>query len=138
MIEKRGILICVSLIVLLASLAWADKPKTRIYAQNMSAAFEYDDNVTREGLRQDYQYGIIWRLYTGFGIENFIPIEGLRTDASYTLGMRDVNTTNDEEYNSHAAALRSGLKLKTNTYISLRDELKIWNSQSDLFNFYDV
>lgn len=105
--------------------------------QNTYATFEYDDNVTREGLRKDYQYGIIWRLYTGFDIKNIIPIRGLDSKAGYTLGMRDVNTTNNEDYNSHTVILTSETEFKTDTDLYLKEEFKIWNSQSDLFNFYD-
>jgi hypothetical protein len=124
-------------IILLMGLSRPAMSKVRLYPQNTDATFEYDDNVTRERLREDYQYGIIWRLYTGFGIRDFIPLSGLDTKAEYTLGMRDVNTTNDEDYNSHSAVLSSKAKLKTGTNISLEEEFRIWNSQSDLFNFYD-
>ena len=112
-------------------------PKMRIYPQNIDVTFEYDDNVTREKLPKDYQYGIVWRLRTGFGIENFIPLKGLNTNANYKLRMRDVNTTNNEDYSSHRVFLSSDTKLKTGTLISLEEAFEIWNSQSDLFNFYN-
>ena len=108
-----------------------------VYPQNTDAILEYDDNVTRERSREDYQYGIVWRLYTGFGIRDFIPVKGLDTRAEYTLGMRDVNTTNDEDYNSHSTILASKAELREGTNISLEEAFRVWNSQSDLFNFYD-
>ena len=128
-------ILCSILIIGLPPKAAASK--VEVYPQNTDATFEYDDNVTRERLREDYQYGIIWRLYTGFGIKNFIPVKGLDTKAEYTLGMRDVNTTNDEDYNSHSVILSSKAELKTGTSIHLEEAFRVWNSQSDLFNFYD-
>ncbi len=109
----------------------------QVYPQDTYAFFEYDDNVTREALPEDYQYGIVWRLYTGFGIKDIIPIKGLDTKVEYELGMRDVNTTNDEDYNSHRATFSTGVDFKTGTSISLEEIFKVWNSQSDLFHFYD-
>jgi hypothetical protein len=129
--------LCLVSLVFLIGLSGDAASRMKVYPQDTEAAFEYDDNVTRERLREDYQYGIVWRLYTGFGVRDFIPVKGLNTDAWYTLGMRDVNTTNDEDYNSHSANLSSEARLKTGTSISLKEAFKIWNSQSDLFNFYD-
>lgn len=124
--------ILISSLIMLIGLSSPVLSKTSIYAQNIDATFEYDDNVTRQRLPEDYQYGIIWRLYTGFGIKDIIPLKGITSDAKYTLGMRDVNTTNDEDYNSHEI----DFKIKSSK-LSLRDTLRIWNSQSDLFHFYD-
>jgi hypothetical protein len=112
-------------------------PKMSIYPENIHATLEYDDNVTRERLRKDYQYGIIWRLSTGFGIGDIIPAKGLSTNACYKLRMRDVNTTNDEDYSSHSITLSCKTKLRKDTIISLKEAFEIWSSQNDLFNFYD-
>jgi hypothetical protein len=126
--------LCIVLLICPSSIALS---KISVYPQSIDAAFEYDNNVTREKLNEDYQYGIIWRLRTGFGIRDFIPIKGFNTNASYRLEMRDVNTTNDEDYNSHGIKLSSTAKLRTDTTISLEEAFRVWNSQSDLFNFYD-
>ena len=108
-----------------------------VYPQDTYATFEYDDNVTRERLKENYQHSMIWRLYTGFGIKEIIPINGLDTRAEYNLGMRDVNTTNDEDYISHRTTLSARTEFKTGTSVSLEGIFKVWNSQSDLYNFYD-
>ena len=137
MIKKRNILIPILCSILLIGLSRTAMSKVRIYPENIDVALEHDNNVTRERSREDHQDGIIWRLRTGFGIENFIPVKGLDTDAKYKLRMRDVNTTNNEDYSSHSVTLSSKTKLKTGTNISLREAFEIWNSQNDLFNFYD-
>ncbi|MFC1716059.1 hypothetical protein ACFL6S_20480 [Candidatus Poribacteria bacterium] len=137
MIEKRNILISILCIILLIGASRVAAPEVRVYPHDISIAFEYDDNVTRERLKENFQYGIISRLATGFGIKDFIPLKGLNTEIEYDLGLRDVNTTNDEDYSSQKLALSSDIKLKTGTLIFLRDEFKLWNSKSDLFNFYD-
>ncbi len=130
---KMKALIFIACLVILTGLSSPAMSKMSIYAQDIDAIFEYDNNVTRQRLPEDYQYGIIWRLYTGFGVKDIIPIDGVNTEAKYTLGMRDVNTTNDEDYNSHDI----DLKLNINNKLSLRETLRVWNSQSDLFHFYD-
>jgi len=128
-------------IFILSLIISANIPKVaysiQVYPQNTSATFEYDDNVTRQAIPKDYQYGVIWRLYTGFGIKDLIPVKGLDTKAEYNLGMRDVNTSNDEDYNSHTALLSTNVEFETGTFLSLEEIFKIWNSQSDLYNFYD-
>ncbi len=137
MSEKRNIFILILCLMLLIGSSRAAESKARIYPQDIGVTFEYDNNVTRERFRKDYQYGIIWWPVAGFGIENFIPVKGLDTRAEYTLRMYDVNTTNNEDYSSQKIFLSSGTKLKTGTGISLKETFRIWNSQSDLFNFYD-
>ncbi|MBM3211956.1 hypothetical protein FJZ33_07045, partial [Candidatus Poribacteria bacterium] len=78
-------------IFILSLIISANIPKVaysiQVYPQNTSATFEYDDNVTRQAIPKDYQYGVIWRLYTGFGIKDLIPVKGLDTKAEYNLGM---------------------------------------------------
>jgi len=118
---------------ILISLCIPALAKAGIYAQDIDARLEYDNNVTRQRLPKDYQEGIIWRLYTGLGIRNIVPIKGLETDAKYTLGMRDVNTTNNEDYNSHEV----DLSLRFGSRFLLKETFRIWNSQSDMFHFYD-
>ena len=137
MSKKRNFLILVICSIFLISSSNAAKSGVELSPRDIDVAFEYDKNVTRERSKKDYQYGIIWRLRTGFDVKNFIPLKGLSTIAGYTLGMRDVNTTNDEDYSSHIANLSSSIRLRTNTIVSLLEELKIWNSQNDLFNFSD-
>ncbi|MBD3180654.1 hypothetical protein GF312_00075 [Candidatus Poribacteria bacterium] len=107
----------------------------KIYPKSIDAAFEYDDNVTRQGNKDNYQYGIIWRLYTGFGIKDFLPLKRFETKAEYDLGMRDVNTTNNEDYSSHKAKFNLGINLWDITKLNVEDNFNLWNSQSDLFNF---
>jgi hypothetical protein len=135
-IRRKYIFIFILFFVLIINISKVAK-SAQVYPQDTNATFEYNDNVTREKLQKDYQYGLIWRLYTGFGIKDLIPVKGLDTRAEYTLGMRDVNTTNDEDYNSHTAVLSTEANFKTGTSISLEEVFKIWNSQSDLYNFYD-
>lgn len=137
MIEKRKILTLILCIILLTGLSRIAAPEATAYPQDIRIAFEYDDNVTRERLQEDYQYGIISRLTTGFGIKDFIPVKGVNSKVEYGLSLRDVNTTNDEDYSSQNLKLSFSLKLKTGTFISLKDEFRLWNSQNDLFNFYD-
>ena len=137
MIEKRRIRILILCIILFTGSASVAVSGMSVYPQAINIALEHDDNVTRERLQEDYQYGIIWRLDTGFGVRDFIPIKGLNTKSEYRLIMRDVNTNNDEDYSSHIASLSSDVKLKTGTHIYLTDKFRLWNSQSDLFNFYD-
>ena len=137
MIERRNILISILCIILLTGASGIAAPEVSVYAKEFGIAFEYDDNVTRERLKEDYQYGIISRLATGFGIRDFIPVKGLITRAEYDLGLRDVNTTNDEDYSSQRLYLKSDIKLKTGTSILLEERFRLWNSQNDLFNFYD-
>ncbi len=137
MSKKRNSLILIICSIFLIISSNAAKSGVEISSKDIDVAFEYDNNVTRERFKEDYQYGIIWRLRTGFDVRNFIPVKGLNTRAGYALGMRDVNTTNDEDYSSHIADLSSSIRLRTNTIVSLREELKIWNSQNDLFNFSD-
>lgn len=136
MIEKRNIFIFILCSIILIGLPRAAISKVSMYSDGIDAILQYDNNVTRERLPENYQYGIIWKIYTGFGIKQFIPVEGLNTEAKYSLGMRDVNTTNDEDYNSHRLDLKSSTTLKMGTKISLEEALELWNSQSDLFNFY--
>jgi len=131
MIKKM--LIFIGLFSILISLSTPVLSEVSIYAQDIDARLEYDNNVTKQRLHKDYQDGIIWRLYTGFGIRDLIPIKSLETDAKYTLGMRDVNTTNNEDYNSHEVEF----KIKAGSKLSINEAFKVWNSQSDLFNFYD-
>ncbi len=104
-----------------------------LYVQDLDARFEYDNNVTRQRLPEDHQSGIIWKLYTGLGVRDIAPTDKLETDARYTLGMRDVNTTNDEDYNSHEFEF----KLRGGNIFSFKEDFRIWNSQSDFFHFYD-
>ncbi len=134
MIDKRTIIAFVLCIILLTGSSKVAVPEARVRPE-IDITFEYDDNVTREGLRSDYQYGVISRLTTGFRIEDFIPAK--RSEAGYELRMRDVNTTNDEDYSSQRFYLRSQANLRTGTTISLKDDFRLLNSQSDLFNFYD-
>jgi len=126
-------LIFIGFLSILISLSTPALSEVGIYAQDIDARLEYDNNVTKQRLPKNYQEGVIWRLYTGFGIKDLIPIKWLETDAKYTLGMRDVNTTNDEDYNSHEV----DFKLKAGSKFSLNESFRIWNSQSDIFNFYD-
>ena len=137
MIEKRNIPILILCIILVIGVSSVAVSTMSVYPRGIRFGFEYDDNVTREKLQEDYKHGIIWRLDTGFGVKDFIPIKGLNTEAEYDLRMRDVNTSNDEDYSSQRVFLSSRTKLKTGTRISLKDEFRLWNSQSDLFNFYD-
>jgi len=137
MINKKNILILVLCLMLLMGLSKTAKSEVEIAPRDIDATLRYDDNVTRERLKGDYQYGIVWLLDTGFGIKNFIPVNGLDTRANYKLGMRDVSTTNDEDYSSHIISLSSKVDLKTGTNISLRDVFELRNSQNDLFNFYN-
>jgi len=130
MIKKMLIFITCLILISQSIPAFA---KVGIYAQDVDARLEYDNNVTRQRLPKDYQEGIIWRLYTGLGIRGLIPINGLETEAKYTLGMRDVNTTNNEDYNSHEA----DFNLRLGSKLSFKETFKIWNSQSDLFHFLD-
>jgi hypothetical protein len=111
MIKMKALifLTCLTILIGLSSPAMS---KMSIYAQDIDARFEYDNNVTRQRLHEDYQYGIIWRLYTGFSIKNIIPLNGLDTEAKYSLSMRDVNTTNDEDYNTHDIDLKFKIKNK--------------------------
>ena len=137
MIEKRKILTLILCIILLAGLSRVAAPEVSVSPRDINIAFEYDDNVSRERLRENYQYGIISRLTTGFEIEDFIPVKSVNTKGEYELLLRDVNTTNDEDYSSQRLELSSNLKLKTGTFISLKDKFRLWNSQNDLFNFYE-
>jgi len=137
MIEKRNILVFVLCIILLAGASGGAVSGVSVYPQDIRIAFEYDDNVAREKSTKNYQYGIISRLKTGFGIKDFVPVKGLDTAAEYTLRMRDVNTTNNEDYSSQKILLSSIAKLKTGTHIRLENNFWLWNSQSDLFNFYN-
>ncbi len=137
MIEKRNILISILCIILLLGASRIAAPEVSVYPQDISIGFEYDDNVTRERLKENFQYGIISRLTTGFGIRNFIPVKNMITKAEYDLGLRDVNTTNDEDYSSQKLYLLSDTKLKTGTRIFLSNDFRLWNSQNDLFNFYN-
>jgi len=137
MIEKRKIHTLILCIILLTGLSGIAVPEVSVYPQDISIAFQYDDNVTRERLQKDYQYGIISRLTTGIGLRDFVPVKGVNSKVEYGLSLRDVNTTNDEDYSSQRLELSSNLKLKTGTLISLKDEFRLWNSQNDLFNFYD-
>ena len=137
MIKKRNILILALCIILLTGVYSVAVSRMSIYPRDIKFGFEYDDNVTREELQENYQYGIIWRMDTGFGVRDFVPIKGLNTRAEYELRMRDVHTSNDEDYSSHKIFLSSDAKLKTGTHIALEDRFRLWSSQSDLFNFYD-
>ena len=139
MIEKKNLLIFIFTlcIILMAGSSRVAVSGISIYPQDIEIGFEYDDNVTRERLRDAYQYGIIWRLATGFGVKDFVPINGLNARAEYKLRMRDVTTTNDEDYSSQNVFLSFDATLKTGASIILRDTFRLWNSQSDLFNFYD-
>lgn len=137
MISQRNILISLLFIVLLLGVPKSSMSGVSLYPQDIHIGFEYDDNVTRERAQEDYQYGIVSRLTTGFGIGNFVPIKGLDTAAEYTLRMRDVNTTNDEDYSSQKVLLSSKIMLKTGTRISLEENFELWNSQNDLFYFFD-
>ena len=136
MIDKRNILIFLLCSLVLMGLSRNAASKVSIYPTDIETWLQYDNNVTRERLPEDYQYGIVWKVYTGFGVKNFIPVEGLDTEAKYELGMRDVNTTNNEDYNSHRLYLSSSTKLGTGTDINFKETFELWNSQSDLFNFY--
>ena len=136
MIEKRNIFIFILCSIILIGLPRTAVSKVSIYSDDIDTILQYDNNVTRERLPENYQYGIIWKIYTGFGIKQFIPVQGLSTEAKYSLRMRDVNTTNNEDYNTHRVDLKSSITLKTGTEISLEEALELWNSQSDLFNFY--
>jgi len=133
MIKIRKLLIFIGFLSILISLSTPALSKVGIYAQDIDARLEYDNNVTQQRLHENYQDGIIWRLYTGFGIKDFIPVKWLETDAKYSLRMRDVNTTNNEDYNSHEAEF----KLKAGNKLYMNEAIKVWNSQNDLFNFYD-
>jgi len=75
MIEKRKIFTLILCIILLTGLSRIAAPEVSVSPQDISIAFQYDDNVTRERLQEDYQYGIISRLTTGFRIEDFIPVK---------------------------------------------------------------
>lgn len=136
MIEKRNIFIFTLCTIFLVGISRIAASEVSVYPRNISIDFEYDDNITREKLKEDFQYGVISRLATGFGIKDFIPVKGLITRTEYDLNLRDVNTTNDEDYSSQKLSLSSDMMLKTGTGISLADEFRLWNSQSDLFNFY--
>lgn len=105
--------------------------------QYIRLAFEYDDNVTRESLEKNSQSDIVWRLNTAFGIKNIIPISKTNSYLKYMLGMRDVNATNKEDFNSHDLNFEFNLNPKSETRISLYETFKIWNSQNDLFNYID-
>ena len=137
MIEKRNILISILCIILLVGASGIAAPEVSVYPHDINIGIEYDDNVTRERLKEDFQYGVISRLTYRLGIKNFIPVKDMITRAEYDLGLRDVNTTNDEDYSSQKLYLLSDTKLKTGTSIRLEDTFRLWNSQSDLFNFYD-
>ncbi len=130
---RSNIFIFIICLILILGLSTFAMSKVSIYAQDIDARFEYDNNVTRQKLPKDYQYGIIWRLNTGFGLKDIIPINRVDTDARYTLSMRDVTTTNNEDYNSHDFDI--GIKIREK--ISFKESFKIWNSQSDLFHFSD-
>jgi len=135
MIEKRNILIFLLCSLILMGLSRSATSKVSIYPLDIDTWLQYDNNVTRERLPEDYQYGIAWKVYTGFGVKNFIPVKALNTKAEYELGMRDVSTTNNEDYNSHTLNLSSSTKLGTGTDINFNETFELWNSQSDLFNF---
>jgi len=137
MIEKRNIFILTLCIILFAGSSRIAAPEVSVYPKDISIAFEYDDNVTRKRLPEDYQYGITSRMTSGFVLENFIPVKGVITKAEYELQLRDVNTTNNEDYSSQKFYLQSDAKLRTGTLIFLEDTFRLWNSQSDLFNLYD-
>ncbi len=132
-IMMKKSLIFITFLIILIGLAAPALCNIDVYAQDLDAKFEYDNNVTRQRLPQNHQDGIVWRLYTGLGIKDIIPINGLETDARYTLGMRDVNTTNDEDYSSH----EFDFKLRGGNIFTFKENFRIWNSQSDLFYFYD-
>jgi len=101
----------------------------------IKVGLEYDDNVTREKLDKDHQQGMIWRLNAAVGIRNIIPIDRLNTRLAYILGMRDVNNTNQEDFNSHDIKFGSSAKITQSTRISFEEAFRKWNSQNDLFNF---
>lgn len=105
--------------------------------QYIRLAFEYDDNVTRESLKKNSQSDIVWRLNSAFGVKNIIPIDKTNSYLKYILGMRDVNATNKEDFNSHDLNFEFNLNPKPETRISLSEIFKIWNSQNDLFNYID-
>jgi len=133
MYKTKILIIFITLIFILLSLTTQSLCYLDLYAQDLDAKFEYDNNVTRQRLPENHQSGIIWKLYTGLGVKDIIPTDKLETDARYTLGMRDVNTTNDEDYNSH----EFDFKLRGGNIFSFKEDFRIWNSQSDLFHFYN-
>ncbi len=105
--------------------------------QYIRLAFEYDDNVTRESLEKNSQSDIVWRLNSAFGVKNIIPIDKTSSHLKYILGMRDVNATNKEDFNSHDLNFEFGINPKQETRVAISDAFKIWNSQNDLFNYID-
>lgn len=107
-----------------------DRSNSRI-----SIGFEYDDNVTREFLPENHKQSLAWRLNAMFGIKDVVPLKPISSYVTYSLGMRDVNKVNQEDFNTHE--IKTGLTANfiDSNRISVEESFRKWNSQNELFNF---